>query len=91
MTHPDLPKTQKTFRLKTGHGPFATCSDVQVNCVEQRGKFYASMNTLNASAIGVGGTAAEAFAAWAKKCGDPAEVEHAAPELKTTVSARRRP
>lgn len=64
-----LPKIQKTFRITVGHGSFARQEFVVVDCVEQGGMFYASMNTFNANAICVGRTEVEAFAAWASRCG----------------------
>lgn len=58
----------RTYRMQSGYGRFATFSDAKVDCVEQRGKFYASMNTLNASHSGVGDTPDAAFSDWEKKC-----------------------
>lgn len=63
-----MKKETRAYSLTSGYGHFARRDEVVVECVEQRGKFYASMNSLNASAIGVGDTSDEAFADWAKKC-----------------------
>lgn len=45
-----VPKEHRHDLLTSGHGRWATRTEVTVGCVEERGAFYASMNTLNASA-----------------------------------------
>lgn len=75
----------RRYHLVSGHGRWATRSEVAVECVEERGTFYASMNTLNASAIGTGRTADDAFNAWALRCGNAQPVmemvERSAPSV----------
>lgn len=58
----------RQYALTSGYGSFARTAVYAVECVEERGKFYASMNTLNASPMGVGDTPDEAFAMWAETC-----------------------
>ena len=60
-------KRQYTWR--SGYGRWLVCAPVHVECRSERGKFYAAMNTLNASPIGVGDTAGAAFSEWEKRCG----------------------
>lgn len=57
-------KTSRSYALTAGYGHFARTTTVTVECIEERGKFYASMPTLYASPIGVGDTQDEAFTAW---------------------------
>lgn len=70
-----MSKENREYLWTEGYGRFARRSVVTVECVEQRGKFYASMATLNASAIGVGDTPNEAFVAWAKRCNAEPKVQ----------------
>ncbi len=60
-------KEKRVYVLTSGEGWRRTREEVTVECVEQRGMFYASMNTLLASRIGIGKTVDEAFDAWAKR------------------------
>lgn len=55
------------YAVRASHPPFKS-TVYPVDCVEQRGTFYASMNTLNASPIESGATADEAFDKWAQRC-----------------------
>lgn len=59
----------RTYRYQIGYGRWAKFDNVQVRCQSQRGKFYASMDTLYASSIGVGDTPDAAFADWARQHG----------------------
>lgn len=61
------PKTTRHYAVPAGHYPFNS-KVYPVYCVEQRGRFYASMNTLNASPIESGDTIDEAFDKWAQRC-----------------------
>ena len=59
--------TRLKLKLVHGYGRNSEIRDVQ--CQEQRGKFYVSVQTLNASNIGVGLSPAEAAADYAQKRG----------------------
>lgn len=63
------PAMIRTYRYQIGHGAWAKFDNVQVRCQSQRGKFYASMDTLNASSTGVGDTPEAAFADWERQHG----------------------
>ena len=61
-------KETRAYRVTDIRGQRCSTSNVvNVECVEQRGKFYASTNSLNATRIGVGSTAQEAFDDWSNK------------------------
>ena len=62
-----LETTKLKLKLVRDYGRSSEVHEVQ--CQEQRGKFYVSMQTLNASHIGIGLSPAEAAADYAKKCG----------------------
>ena len=81
-----MQKEKREYVLVSGHGRWATRSEVTVECVEQRGKFYASMHTLNASPVGIGNTPDEAFEAWGK-CYGNAKLKYAHPKPGNVAQA----
>ena len=66
FTLPVLATREYTFRERGPH-PKRPTTTVTVQVQEERGKFYASVRTLNASTIAVGDTVEEAFANWANR------------------------
>jgi hypothetical protein len=59
---------KRKYAFTTGYGRWTTHHEVTVECREQRGKFYASVNTLNPTyaKLGIGGTEEQAFEEWRK-------------------------
>lgn len=87
----DLPKTTRVYQWNVGGEGrrWERWECVTVQCIEQRGLYYADVNTLNAGSIGVGPTEDAAFKDWARKCNAKAVVQSPAVVARDKAEQRQ--